>query len=364
MFDKASAFRSALLVACFTLSSIQPAQAGFSDRLETPAIQTPEATRSLLLDIETAGQRLVAVGEQGAILLSDNGGDSWNQAPAPVSVLLTAAHFPTSDTGWVVGHDGVVLRTNDGGQNWQAVLSAIDLNQLRVDQLEQTVAEADERGDMDEEQYETLTYALDDALIAQEESAMTPLLDVWFASESEGFLLGAYGQLYRTQDGGQNWQSLGHRLPNPDGFHLNKMAQHSDGSYYIAGEAGIVMRSADRGETWELIDSPYDGSFFSVIQHQELYLMGLRGNIFRSDNTVDWEKVELPKQATLNAAVSDGEHLFLLGQGGLLLKNSERGFKVFSRKLNRTLVAGVISNGQLITVGSGGINRLSLDAEE
>lgn len=53
------------------------------------AMQMDKAATSMLLDIAKAGDRLVAVGERGHILYSDDKGESWVQAAVPTSVMLT-----------------------------------------------------------------------------------------------------------------------------------------------------------------------------------------------------------------------------------------------------------------------------------
>jgi photosystem II stability/assembly factor-like uncharacterized protein len=69
-----------------------------------------EILPAYLTGIARAGKRLVAVGERGIVVLSDDDGATWRQASVPVSVTLAAVQFPTPTQGWVVGHYGVVLR--------------------------------------------------------------------------------------------------------------------------------------------------------------------------------------------------------------------------------------------------------------
>ena len=76
-----------------------------------PSIPSPDAPRLLLLDVAQAGERLVVVGEQGHIILSDDGGISWAHAEVPVSLMLTAVDFPTTERGWSVGHEAIVLNS-------------------------------------------------------------------------------------------------------------------------------------------------------------------------------------------------------------------------------------------------------------
>jgi len=45
------------------------------------------------LQVQTEGQRVVAVGQRGHVLFSDDTGKSWQQAEVPVSADLVAATF-------------------------------------------------------------------------------------------------------------------------------------------------------------------------------------------------------------------------------------------------------------------------------
>src|SRR5690606_13540205 len=73
---------------------------------------------SIYVDLARAGDRVVAVGDRGHIIYSDDEGQHWRQAETPTSVLLTAVCFADAEHGWAVGHDAVVLGTRDGGATW------------------------------------------------------------------------------------------------------------------------------------------------------------------------------------------------------------------------------------------------------
>ncbi len=67
--------------------------AGVPDVVNTPAKVTKLASAKPLLAVVKADKRLVAVGQRGHIIYSDNQGESWQQATVPVSSDLTAASF-------------------------------------------------------------------------------------------------------------------------------------------------------------------------------------------------------------------------------------------------------------------------------
>lgn len=356
---------STALTLCATHALSSPPANGSADRLQRPAqpVDAGAATNLLLLDITRAGARLVAVGEQGVILLSDDGGKQWRQAQVPTSVLLTAVSFADAENGWAVGHDGVVLHTEDGGERWTQQLDGNRINARRLDALNEALAElAQMEGAAEDyaEREETLSYALDDAAVAQEEGATTPLLDLVFTSAGEGYAVGAYGTFLRTRDGGISWQSMDHRLPNPDRFHLNAILQAADGTLYLAGEAGLLLVSHDGGEQWQVLDTGYEGSFFAMQEADQLYVMGLRGHLFRSSDGVEWHAVELPVQATLNGALRDPQgQLLLLGQAGLLLQQAGDDFVARTAGTRTSFAAGVLAGEEIILVGERGVTRVT-----
>ena len=58
--------------------------------LDIPAQMSKHSSKSVLLSLTRAGNRIVAVGERGYILISDDNGITWLQVTVPVSVALTS----------------------------------------------------------------------------------------------------------------------------------------------------------------------------------------------------------------------------------------------------------------------------------
>lgn len=289
------------------------------------AIESPRAVHGLLIDVVHAGSRLVAVGERGHILYSDDDGAHWTQAKVPTRQLLTAVYFIDDRHGWAVGHDAQILASEDGGANWTL-------------QFEDLKREA-------------------------------PLLDIWFKDAQVGYAVGAYGALLETTDGGHDWQDVSDRLDNEDQYHLNAIAAVKDAGLFVVGEMGSMFRSADGGATWEKIEGPYQGSLFGVTgtaQPGTLVAYGLRGNLYRStDFGASWTAVALKKASggTLEfglaggALLADGS-LVVVGHGGSVLVSHDDGasFAVLNRPDRLSLSAATAdAKGNLILVGQGGV---------
>jgi photosystem II stability/assembly factor-like uncharacterized protein len=361
------------------------------DFLELPAVQSNKATKALLLDVTARGENaFVAVGEHGVILVSEDGGETWTQAAVPSSVALTGVYFATDQSGWAVGHDGLILHSNDGGHSWQKQLDGHQLNQQILDVAKRIVDQfraeaerlqaAEESGEpVDEVALEDAEFQLEEAEFmlegAEDDTAagpVRPLLDVWFRNEQEGFVVGSYGMLLHTVDGGQTWDLVSDRMDNAEAFHLNQIVPASDGALYIAGESGFVYRSTDGGESWDSLEPGYEGSFYGVlvvpkqVGEYELLAYGLRGNLFSSpDKGETWNKVDSGTTITLTTGMvlPDGG-VVLAGQGGIILTRGpgERAFTA-AKNPDRRVISGIAqqTDGHLLLVGLGGVRVAMAD---
>jgi len=271
--------------------------------LERPAVASRQAPRSVLLGAAHAGARLVAVGERGIVLLSDDDGARWAQVPVPVSVTLTAVRFADDRNGWAVGHGGVILHTQDGGQRWVRQFDGLAAAKAVLDDAQQRgagVAEARR-------------------LVA--EGADKPFFDLHFFDARRGIVVGAYNLAFATEDAGQTWQPIGRHLDNPKALHLYAVRARGN-SVLIAGEQGLVLRSQDGGKSFKRIATPYTGSFFTAELPADgsLVLAGLRGNVWRSRDGLAWASAGTPVPVSFTASVSSGADVLLANQAGALFR--------------------------------------------
>src|SRR5436305_4565837 len=200
-------------VALATGAAVAPSRAAeFVDPLDVPSIQSRLASRTLLQGVARAGMRLVAVGPRGHIVVSTDGGTSWKQAKVPVSSDLTSVFFVNDQKGWAVGHDGVILNTVDGGDNWTLQLDGVRANERMVQHMQERVNANPQSAEKRQ--------LLDDAKRYKEQGADKPFLDVWFSDEDNGFAVGAYNLIFRTSDGGKNWEPWFDQTDNPKLFNL------------------------------------------------------------------------------------------------------------------------------------------------
>lgn len=335
-----------LALAAFALAVAPLAIAQDADRADPaaqPAVIAPLAARSLMIDLAFAGRRVVAVGERGQILHSDDDGRTWQQAPVPASANLTAVWFADAKNGWAVGHVETILRTTDGGDSWD--------------------------------------------LVHFDPGNPQPLLDVCFTDASHGVAVGAYGVIYVTSDGGAVWSQVpfepealpGAAKVEPDAdemeaevdlgfeFHLNAIARGPGERLYIGAEAGRLFRSDDAGAHWRELPSPYDGSFHGVLplEGDALLAYGLRGNLFRSDDGGStWAAIPTGTTALLDGGARiDAKTVVVAGMAGVLLVSRDGGRSfALAQQGDRKGIAAVLpaADGELIAAGEGGLRRLPL----
>lgn len=313
-----------------------PAQAAFVDPLDLPAVQSALAPRALINGLAYAGERMVAVGQRGHILYSDDAARSWKQAQVPVSTDLTAVSFATPSHGWAVGHSGVVLATQDGGASWSRQLDGRTAGKLMASYY----AEHRPEGFTDD----ALAQLRADAARFAEEGPDKPFLDLWFENQNSGYVVGLFNMIFKTSDGGKSWTPWFDRTDNPKLLHLYAI-RAVGGALYLAGEQGLLLKLDAATQRFKPLATPYQGTFFGLVGKPGVLLAyGLRGNVYRSsDGGGQWSKVETGMSVGLTGAtVTRDGRIVLLSQTGQLLSSSDDGQSFTRVPVQRPIPASAV----------------------
>jgi len=326
---------------------------GFVDNniLTTAAEMSSVINKSVFLDIDTFKDKQILAGEYGRILTRQYANQDWKQAQVPVQATITAVNFVDEKTVWAVGHQGIILKSSDSGKTWVKNFDGLKLAKLLRTSLEQQVAlltSALAAAKEDSDRYDELEMQLDDASYKLEDlTAQSGIeiafFDVRFLTPQLGFVIGAYGSMLKTVDGGVSWQFIGFNVPNPDGLHLNAFADAGD-NLFIVGEAGFAMRTSDGGETWQRLNIDYQGSLFGIKGNDSvIYSYGLRGNMFASKDAGDsWQRIDTGITNHIFAADwVNNKELLLVGAGGLKLIYDGQKFANISRAAYRVDLTAV-----------------------
>ncbi len=255
-----------------------------------------------------AGARLVAVGASGVILLSDDDGVHYRQArQVPVDATLTAVSFADPNHGWAVGNWGVILRTEDAGETWK--LQRSDLS-----------------GDI-------------------------PLFGVHAIGPRSAWAVGLWSLMLRTDDAGATWNVV---KPPPEhgadktGLNFYDVFSVAPDVLMIAAEQGKLLRSADDGASWSVIDTGYAGSFWSglTLADGTVLVGGLRGNIYRStDKGLTWIRARIDGSSSVTdlAQLPDGSVVGSALDGVVLYSNDDGASFTQAQRRDRAELTAVTS---------------------
>jgi len=355
-----------LITGCLMLP-LMASGASVQGVLERPAMTVKEPSKCVLIDVTLAGDRLVAVGEHGIITYSDDEGDTWQQAEVPVSVTLTAVSFPTSQNGWAVGHGGVVLHSEDGGKTWNRQLEGTAVAQMA---LENAQAKAERAPDDFNAQG-----MVNNAQLLVEDGPDKPFLALYFKNDREGFVIGAYGIAFRTEDGGASWKCIMDSVENPDGLNLYAIRAAGD-AIYIVGEQGLFLVSKDGGASFQQANSPYYGTFFDIYAYPsgQLVLVGLQGNAYWSaDQGQTFTKSDVGAPVSFTKVIHcEHDVLLFANQGGMLMESRDEGKTIRVLDVARlnpvaslAQIPGADHNNRIVmTVGYGGAVRVQLPSSD
>ena len=217
-----------------------------------------------------------AVGANGVIIKTSNGGTTWS-APQTTNTtqVLHSVHFISGSTGWAVGARGTILKTTNGGTSWAS----------------------------------------------QTSGTTTDLFDVWFNDANNGWIAGACGLILRTTNGGTLWTQVSSAqsynikqikvLTNTKGIaattgttqlyttnsgaawsgatttpkNFRGMDLESGGTGFQASSDGSIVKSTNYGVSWTSAATPTGGGSWQVLSMataSDIVVAGLDGKVFRS----------------------------------------------------------------------------------
>ena len=341
--------------AFFVLLSVYAARADTGYRALDEAAITVKSPSNVTLDaITLSDKRLVAAGEHGVIVYSDDNGINWHQAYVPVNVTITDLAFPSPGDGWAVGHYGVILHSTDHGQSWSALRNGIDIARLMLSEAQSGKAPPFAFADAPTQ------LKIANAFI--QDGPNKPLMNIQQCDNNRILTFGAYNLAVATEDDGKTWQDLSQNLANPSILNLYDSATVGN-SVYIVGESGILLHSDMSCNEFVALNSPTQATLFGVVAagHDGLLVFGLGGGVFLSlDQGKTWQTINSETTAILSAGLDmqNGQIALVAMDGHVYFSESAgESFHALPVQEHQQL-AGVAQapNGDLVVVGNVGVN--------
>ena len=286
----------------------------------------------------------VAVGQDGMILKTSDGGKAWNKIPIELPLQdwqVAQPHYFAVSRGadaqhiWAVGPVGAIVRSQDAGETWENLSLWCDLS---FDNFA-TAKPADDP----------------ESTLPRLNPCDVTLNGVSFPTNTDGWTAGEFGIVLRTQDGGVTWQrqrnvrnlpkytrpelpeeeAIRQRIPPLylEDLFLIDVDFRSAQEGYVTGESGTLLHTEDAGETWTNIPSGSFNTLLSVAAasggNRTNFATGVLGTL-ASATSGAWQLDENVRQHVLTwiraaSFASDGQFGVACGGRGTILVTSDGG---------------------------------------
>lgn len=269
-------------------------------------------------------QRLAAIGENGLLLLSDDGGNQWQKIDLPTAAELTDFISVSPSLTLIACADGSFLRSENIEAQWERVTthSSAYITRLFYDLDQNTLIALSAEGEI---------LLSDDGgkLWAPVAHAHEYLTDIVQLSSNKKLLVsGANGTLLQSNNGGRTWSSL----PSLTSTSIDGIMAITDTSIIAYGEGGLLLQSNDAGNSWTLIKEPITDFVHQLLQtSSDTWLAaGAKGLLINSSNHgQDWQSIASVQHQTdyFLSLISDKKSGALLAAGppGTVLVSNDQG---------------------------------------
>ncbi|UTW64060.1 hypothetical protein KFE98_07945 [bacterium SCSIO 12741] len=207
----------------------------------------------------------------------------WVSIASPTSQELTAVDF-FNETGIAVGKNGTIIKTTDGGRTWNSLSSGVSTHLTSVDVIS--------------ESHFCVTGTGDVILVSEDGNSFSDYSfglgldwnDVHFISDQKGSICGGNVHVIYTENGGKNWTVKYQRLFTSNQLTCISFLDDEEG--YAIGDQR-QLQTLDGGLNWT--DMTLSSDFVSFRNFTDLYY--LRSNrafmtkdegLFFSTNSFDW----------------------------------------------------------------------------
>ncbi|MBN9206973.1 WD40/YVTN/BNR-like repeat-containing protein [Methylibium petroleiphilum] len=278
-----------------------------------------------LYDVVFEGERGIAVGAFGSVLVTADGGATWQVQPFPMKHLALMSVAMHEGRCIAVGQTGLVYAAEDC-KTWKAAPSMTKSRLLAVGVNRHGVAYAVGA-------FGTILKSADwgrswavqtvDWSGITEDGAEPHLYDVHVAEDGVVTAVGEFELVMRTTDGAQ-WKAL-HKGERS----LFGLSVVDGGTMYAVGQSGALLRSADGGTTWASLKSGTQAILTGVhaTARGEVLASGINSVVVSRDGGASWAPVtsKLVRNAWYQAlAASEGaggqRRLVAVGAGGSILE--------------------------------------------
>lgn len=309
---------------------------------------------------DARGKVLIAVGERGAILRSEDSGRNWTAATVPAKSfdLRAVVHHPTTGAWIAAGTAGAILRSLDAGRTWTRLDHQLNLTfeALFFEPTSSAILIGGEDGLVGRSTDAGVSWHLTRIRM---QDPVTPIT-AFHALPGQVIATSALGRFLTSVDKGASWelQEMG-----SDAYFTDVAFDPDRRVALMTSHIGDVCRREAGDDVWERVElgSGDQKKFLSAIRHdprtKSLLVSGHHGMAARStDGGSTWQRVATGFDTSMEslAQLADGRYVGF-GEGGFICasKDSGRNWRVISPSVNANLREVVAMPRDNVLVASG-----------
>ncbi|MDQ3194391.1 MAG: YCF48-related protein, partial [Bacteroidota bacterium] len=275
-----------------------------------------------------------AVGKEGIILRTVDGGKNWIPKSSGVNSYLHDITFTNKASGYIAGLSGTILKTNDGGDIWTQINPAPDASLFCISFLNTTTGVAGG--------YNTILKTTNGGRTFTKLNAgidpSSAIVGISFIDSNTIYAAGnsPHGSFYKSTNGGKEWSNQTLALPYLFGGSVDLVRSMSfldRSTGYIVTDFGTILKTSSGGNNWHM-DSSFRPSYtklsimydLSLTDSLHINISGAGGTIIRSTNAGRNWLVSAGNKKTLykNYFINDATG-FCVGESGTVLKTVDEG---------------------------------------
>jgi photosystem II stability/assembly factor-like uncharacterized protein len=296
-----------------------------------------------------------AVGDDGVILHTIDGGQNWERQPSGTRASLCGLHFLDNFTGFAVGREslpfgtgttGVILYTQDGGARWQSILHKETPGLHSVRFFDKTTGFVVGMGSDQQPSGVFLTTDAGDSWKLMPGSRRPGWFGGAFVSAETALVCGPWGQLAALHKG----EILAVQATPLDGKAVRDVRTQGKNAWAV-GDGGLVLHSnGTGGMSWEKVTPKLPSEMLALwdlyavqVRGQKIWAVGRPGTLVlhSPDGGQSWQTFQTGQTMPLQALhFRDDNNGWAVGALGTILATTDGGktWKIQRRGGHRTAV--------------------------
>lgn len=294
------------------------------DKLFQPNLSTKEITRKITLTqispIHETGKysfrglalldtgKILAVGYDGEnprrLRISSDEGKTWEMNLFTNDFTMPSAiYFKDSQHGWIGGYVDV-FRTVDGGRNWRKTTLGTYLDSAYFSFYDLKTGYLTGKHNVEGEVSSQIFVTKDGGdtwIKSYENYEWTNSFSILAVSENTALAVLNENKLIRTNDGGKSWESI-----KSFEYRINKLTADFNGKVWAVGRDGNFFYSLDNGVIWQR-PSEFPENFesktwssISFVDNRIGFAVGEKGMVlFTADGGDSWKEIKTDMEEDL-----------------------------------------------------------------